>query len=85
MVPGFADAGTVAGEFLPMSASRALDADSTEIMNRARITVRGQTIPDGFDRATWRLAAKGKDRVILSVHEQDIDNRFVTFVVGLAE
>lgn len=83
-IPGYADAGTAAAEYQPVSASRVVDADSTEVMNRAQIWVRGQAVPEAFNQATWRINAKSADRVVLSMTDQDGDGRFVTFIVGLA-
>lgn len=82
--PGFADSGTVAGDFQPVSANRVLDAESTEIMHRARIIIRAKAMPEDFDPAKWRLRAAGLDHTILSTMDQDGDRRFITFIVTRA-
>lgn len=79
--PGFVEATTVAGDYQPVSANRVLDAESTEIMHRARVTIRAGAMPEGFDAVKWRLRAQGLEHTILSVMDQDGDRRFVTFIV----
>lgn len=82
--PGWTEAATVAGDFRAVSAGRVLDAESTEVMNRATVRMRAQAVPAAFDALKWRLRVSGADYTILSALDEDGDRRFTTFILGRA-
>lgn len=77
-------AGETVGDYQPINARRALDAQATEVMHRATLRIRAMTLPPSFDAKTWRVVVAGGSHTILSKLDEDGDGRFLAFIIARA-